>query len=381
MEFFNDDDFLFDDVKLDEIYNENILPDAVPENFTGKQKKYYKNGMNLIKSINEKYGCNFSFSKIINELDVFCINNLVEKKHENHVDKMVYEFERVSIGLAIEMERKKASYDLPEKQRLNNLKENYKEISKVFGLYVKLNPNVFPQNERKENSFFDNKGNLRSNPKISDVLKNNLPDISKELQNETSDVTNNYYTDPAKKIVDKNHLVDMVKNIIDGKEDSLTKLAKCVRLLRPLQASREQRSRFEYFTNHDVYVAERDTLRQCKEEMKRLGLVHKEISKVLHGKAFNNVKFTDGDTAREKNEEKYEQALSNREELRFSEEMKANAIERKKQANIVNEIKVEENVNNKVGIVIDELDESRNIISDNQIEENSNVKELKSNVL
>jgi hypothetical protein len=273
------------------------------------------------------------------------------------------------------MERKNSYRRLSQDKHIENLKQNYKEISKVVGLYVKLNPEIFPVEGRKNDAVFDSRGRLRS--RFEMPMGTNLGDISKELQSDAKKIYEKYTNGIVDSVISKDDLVDKVKDIIAENDDNVTKLAKCVRLLRPLQAIRERRSRFEYFTNHNVYVAERDALRQCKEEMKRLGLDRKEISKVLHGKAFNDVKFNDGMTVREKNVENYRIAVEQHDTLIHSEE-KHIAIEHIKIN--ANEKQLEEKNVNKIAIVVDEINDD-NIILDNKIEENSKVKSIDENLL
>ena len=378
------EDFYFDETEeekyyryfpeIDKIYNENILLDTVPDYFKGKQKKLFKDGIKQINSINKKYGCNFSFNKIIDSLDTYFIN-MLNHKPGYKLQENTHELDRITLELAIEMERKNSYCCLSQNKHIENLKRNYKEISKVVGLYVKLNPGIFPVEGRKNDAVFDSRGRLRSEFKMP--LGTNLDDISKELQSDARKIYEKYTNGIVDSAISKDDLVDKVKDIIAENDDNVTKLAKCVRLLRPLQASRERRSRFEYFTNHDIYVAERDALRQCKEEMKRLGLDRKEISKVLHGKAFNDVKFNDGMTVREKNVENYRIAFEERDALIHREEEKHIAIEHIKID--ANEKQLEEKNVNKIAIVIDEINDD-NIILDNQIEENSKVKSIDTNL-
>ena len=98
--------------------------------------------------------------------------------------------------------------------------------------------------------------------------------------------------------------------------------------------------------------------------MKRLGLDRKEISKVLHGKAFNDVKFYDGMTVREK------QADPTKKDF-----VEQNGL----LSDNVSEVSVEEKKFEKMSIIVEGANDA-NLILDNEILEDSSVKSLDSSI-
>jgi hypothetical protein len=98
---------------------------------------------------------------------------------------------------------------------------------------------------------------------------------------------------------------------------------------------------------------ERDTLRQCKKEMLSLGLDAKEISKVLHGGAFNEVKFNDGMNVREKQQNP-----------NMKDTISSNEVSNQVNVEIINEKR-------KSLVIEDAIDKSE--ILDNKIEEESKI--------
>ena len=301
---------------IDGIYNEGKDIEEVPEKYTPEQKALYIKGMNQIKQINKKHGCSLSFAKIVNYLDTRYIS--AQKDNSSHSSI----FNSMSLGLwneaascALEMENRKAyAYDnLEIKDIEKKIKENYKEICKVIRLYAKIHPEKFPFNDPTANVsdtylVFNSKGKLRKEFLIKeDFFKFDIEDNAYTFRNRAREFKKEYFGNKARPkdtmtfvLKELNTMLGGKNHVIETQGERVRKLAECVRFLRPLQARRDNRSIFEYITNHDVYVAERDTLRKCKEEMKRLGLSKQEISKVLHGGAFNDVKFNDGLTVRSK---------------------------------------------------------------------------------
>ena len=88
--------------------------------------------------------------------------------------------------------------------------------------------------------------------------------------------------------------------------------------------------------------------------MKRLGLSRKEISKVLHGGAFNDVKFNDGVSVREQLE-------------------KPLVIE---QEEIKNNVENISNENKKVEIIVHDAAIEQEVVIDNKHEEKQEVKDI-----
>jgi hypothetical protein len=217
--------------------------------------------------------------------------------------------------LSQKMEEKKSYSSFSTKEIANDLKNNFNKISKVVGLYVKLNPDKFPLHERERSRVFTSKGKLRSvfkqDMKIRDIkYEFEALEAASVLRKNAVDTGYQYFRKFSNPQKAQDFLVGKVKTILNGNgelvnspADKVRKLAECVRLLRPLQAKRDHRSIWEFFTNHKVYVMERDTLQKCKDEIKSLGLSSDEITKVLKGKAFNDVVFDDGKTVREAQED------------------------------------------------------------------------------
>ena len=213
--------------------------------------------------------------------------------------------------LSQKMEEKKSYSSFSTKKIAKDLENNFKEISKVVGLYVVLNPNKFPLDNRVRSRVFTAKGKLRSVFKQDIKIRGNnyefgAIDTASELRKNAVETGYQYFRKFSNPQKAQDFLVGKVRTILNGNgelvnspDDKVRKLAECVRLLRPLQAKRDHRSIWEFFTNHKVYVMERDTLQKCKDEIKSLGLSTTEITKVLQGKAFNDVVFNDGKTVRE----------------------------------------------------------------------------------
>lgn len=296
--------------KIEELYNEFAKKETKPEGLDKKQNKYYDKGIEAVKKINKKYGTKFNFTEIVNELNKEYENSL--KKPSEVAKKMETSLWNKAIALSIKMEE--TSYDTMSTKKINkNLYKNLKEISGVVRLYAKLYPDKFPMEERQEGTVFKRNGKLRKKFVETGTAKTFFDRNANDINENRENVIRQYQ---GLKNVDrtKSHILNSINNIITGKEDvphsnkdKIRKLAECVRLLRPLQARRDKRSVFEYFFNRKVYISERDTLRAGKKAMESLGLAKEEISKVLHGGAFNEVKFNDGQTAKNK--------LANPEEL------------------------------------------------------------------
>lgn len=299
--------------ELEDIYNEGRNIDEIPVGYNPEQEFLFKKGVKGIKEINAKYGCNLSFGAIINELDND-YKGFQKKlpKNSNMLDSMSYTLWHKAESCAIQMELRKAYTDTPTKAIESDLKQNFAEICKVIRLYVRIHPEKFPLQEGQfgrnftdvsvKNCIFNTKGKLRSVFKMNGIPKFRADDYASTLKDITPKIDYRYFGTKVNPRDTKSYILNKVNEIIgdpqaiNSQGDRVKKLAECVRLLRPLQAKRENRNIFEFFTNHKLYVAERDTLRACKENMKRLGLSREEISKVLHGGAFNSVKFNDGMT-------------------------------------------------------------------------------------
>ena len=354
---------------LEDIYYEKIIADHVPSNYDERQQRIFKQGLKKIQEINEKYGCSLSFNAIVKDLDESYLKN---KKHSNQrlsmASMMSVDLWSKTCSLATKMEEKRAYCTFSKKKIESDLRNNFDEISKVMRLYVELNPEKFPVHERTRDYIFDSKGKLRSTFKQVHEDSHYDVDVQAEyLQNKAVRTSNEYYGNYSDPNVAQRVLLNRLNKIIAKDEpivsqgDRVERLAQCVRLLRPLQAKRENRSILQYFTNHAVYVMERDTLRMCKAEMKNLGLDPKEISKVLHGGAFNDVKFNDGMTVREK--------LENQDVKDFV-----------PQNQEVSQVKKEEVNSNRISLIVDDVNEVNDVL-DNQIEENTNVKSIEKNVV
>jgi hypothetical protein len=210
------------------------------------------------------------------------------------------------------MEKRISYSDISSKKIESDLVQNFKDISQVIRLYPKIYPEKFPTEYATDNEYgakyiFNSKGKLRKTFKMNGYIKFDVAEEAYTLKSDIDIVNYTYfgskkYPKNTEQVVTGklNEILGNNINVANTQGERVRKLAECVRLLRPLQARREQRSVLEYFTNHDVYVTERDTLRKCKKEMLKLGLNKKEISKVLHGGTFNDVKFLDGMTVKEK---------------------------------------------------------------------------------
>lgn len=347
--------------ELEDIYNEKFLADDIPSNYNERQVNIFKKGVKKIQDINKKYGCGLSFSAIVKLLDQRYDD--VSKRSYKSIsltDVMSNEVWDHTCFLANKMTEKKAYTTFSTKKLENELKNNFNEISKVMRLYVELNPDKFPVEERQNNHIFNSNGKLRSTfkQKHADIYLD--VDLYVEFLKDKAVRTSKEYfgkfTDPKKA---QEALLNRVNKIIRKDEpitsqgDRVARLAECVRLLRPLQAKRENRSILQYFTNHDVYVMERDTLRQCKKEMLSLGLDAKEISKVLHGGAFNEVKFNDGMNVREKQQNP-----------NMKDTISSNEVSNQVNVEIINEKR-------KSLVIEDAIDKSQ--ILDNKIEEESKI--------
>ena len=294
--------------EVEEIYNEGKNIEEIPVNYTRKQENLFKKGVQEIKKINAKYKCHLSFAEIVNSFDEAYLS--YQKKmprNSNMFNCMCYHLWRDACSFAVKMEDYQAYSRTSVKTIKSDLKQNFYEISKVLRLYVEMHPEKFPfdasSDIRPNDYVFDSKGNLRSTFKMDSISKFDREDYAYEFFERLDKISKIDFEKSPNVNVTKTFILKHVKSIIAGngqKEitqgERVRRLAECVRFLRPLQAKREHRSFWDYFTNRKVYIAERDTLRQCKEEMKRLGLSKKEISKVLHGGDFNSVKFLDGST-------------------------------------------------------------------------------------
>jgi hypothetical protein len=299
---------------LDSIYKEKAKEDYIPNNCTKEQENIYKKGIAQIKQINKKHSCNLSFNEIMNTLD----HHYEEYRKQKNADLTNSITSRMwfhAYELSQKMEEKKSYSSFSTKEIANDLKNNFNKISKVVGLYVKLNPDKFPLHERERSRVFTSKGKLRSvfkqDMKIRGIkYEFDALEAASVLRKNAVDTGYQYFRKFSNPKKAQDFLVGKVKTILNGNgelvnspADKVRKLAECVRLLRPLQAKRDHRSIWEFFTNHKVYVMERDTLQKCKDEIKSLGLSADEITKVLKGKAFNDVVFDDGKTVREAQED------------------------------------------------------------------------------
>ena len=300
--------------ELDDIYNEKYVEDVIPEGLTEAQEDYYKRGIEAINKINKKYNCNLTFNVIVASL-----NNYEKSvnKGDRLKEAMSFQIYRVAQSLAVQMQESKVySTNFSTRQIKNNLLSSFKEISKAVRLYAKIYPEKFEGVGR--NAAFTEDGKVRSvfktelkyrsgNIKGPVIQKFDAETLAESLVTKATKTGDSYfrkYTSPEEA---KTALINRVNKIIDGNPETpntqgerARKLAECVRLLRPLQIKKDNRSIWQFFTNHKVFVAEREMLKECKEQMQRLGLAKEEISKVLHGKSFNDVLFRDGLTAREK---------------------------------------------------------------------------------
>lgn len=324
--------------EIADIYNEGRNLDEIPVGYTPEQARLFQKGLKGIKAINQKYGCNLSFGDIVSEFD----NRYkgFQKKlpiYSNMLNSMSYMIWHKAESCAKEMTMRKAYGDIPRATIEKDLKQNFAEICKVIRLYARIHPERFPFNEAETNPavrdvsnsdcVFDSKGKLRSVFKMNGIPKFDAEEYSYTLKNVNPKIEYRYFGTKAHPRDTKSYILNKVNEIIgdhqaiNSQGDRVKKLAECVRLLRPLQARRENRSILEFFTNHKLYVVERDTLRACKENMKRLGLSREEISKVLHGGAFNSVKFNDGMTVYAKQSHPEEKDYIQTEELLKSDEL------------------------------------------------------------
>lgn len=343
---------------LDDIYREKKIKDYVPSNLSKKQKEIFNKGINEFNKINKKYGCNLSFNEFVDTLNQYYEDHQTENRFKRPMaERMSFDLWHEASYYARKMEEMRAYTIFSEKEIAANLEENFEEVSKVLGLYVKLYPEKFPAEERERNFIFDSKGKLRSTFKSQhNAHKIDFLESAERLADKAENTAKIYYRQFSNPEDSKNFILGKLNEILNRQEenpqiDRVTKLAECVRLLRPLQAKRERRSVLQYFTNKKVYVSERDTLRQCKEEMKRLGLSKKEISKVLHGGSFNDVIFNDGVSVREQ--------LS-----------KPIVNEQEENKNIIENISTE---NKKVGIVVHDAVIEHEVVVDNIHEEKQEV--------
>lgn len=358
---------------LEDIIGEKTTQDYIPEGYTDKQKALFGAGIKKIKQINKKYGCNLSFNEFVADLDNhYDVNSKKLPKKLTLTDVMSIKIWKVARDFSIKMEEKTAYATFSREKIEKDLKSNFNEISSVLRLYAKMHPEKFPIEDRISNAVFTSKGKLRNSFKTKDVMLNfDIEDEADILREKTVKTSERYFGKFSGPEEAKTFIVNQVKSIINGKNevissqgDRVQRLAECVRFLRPLQARRDQRSFLQFFTKHDIYVAERDALRQCKEEMKRLGLDRKEISKVLHGKAFNDVKFYDGMTVREK------QADPTKKDF-----VEQNGL----LSDNVSEVSIEEKKFEKMSIIVEGANDA-NLILDNEILEDSSVKSLDSSI-
>lgn len=294
--------------EIESIYQEGKNIEEIPANYTQRQETLFLKGVQEIKKINKKYHCNLSFGEIVNSFDQAYLSYQKNMPRKSSMfNSMCYNLWRDACNLAVRMEDYQAYSRTSIEKIKSDLKQNFYEISKVLRLYVKIHPEKFPLNEPSEvtnNDYvFDSKGKLRSTFKMDSLSKFDREDYAYEFFERLDKISKIDFEKSPNVNVTKAFILKHVKSIIAGngqKEitqgERVRRLAECVRFLRPLQAKRENRNFWDYFTNRKVYIAERDTLRQCKEEMKALGLSREEISKVLHGGAFNSVKFNDGMT-------------------------------------------------------------------------------------
>ena len=352
--------------KYDSIYGERKNIYEMPKDYTPEQEELYRDGVLKIKEINEKWGCSLDFGQIVNYLDNKYLD--YQKKipiRSSMFNCMSYELWTQAYDNAVKMTERKAYADNLSVNKIKNmLKSNFADISKVIRIYAKIHPEKLPFNEEvadvtKNEYIFNSNGKLR---KVFSMTSGrnfqrrsfNAKEIAEVLRDKSKETSVTYFGKKLDAMKTRNKILGKINSFIGGPNpvfqnqgDRVRRLAQCVRYLRPLQAKRESRSFIEFITNHKVYVAERDTLRQCKEEMKRLGLSREEISKVLHGGSFNDVKFNDGMTVRAKQlraNEKDDMVIEN---LIGSEPL----------------IKEEEKVLDKVSVVdIENLNESRNSI-------------------
>lgn len=298
------DDYL---QSVESIINEKTSLYHRPVNLTSEQNKIYLEGIKKVENINKKYNCSLDFVKIIKELEQDYAN--IKKGKYSKVNKtygMSISMWDKACSLAIDMEDKKAHSLFDKKDIEKDLKENLKEISSVVRLYVKIHPEQFPENERERTAIFNKNGKLRKQFVKTTLSTNHFEQAAIDLEGRTNKISTYYFSKFSSSEEMNQFFTNKIANIIKtNKNEQITeheriiRLAECVRLLRPLQAKRDNRSVFDFFTKHKIYVAERDTLKSCKEEMKKLGLPKEEISKVLHGGSFGDVKFNDGRNVRE----------------------------------------------------------------------------------
>ena len=256
---------------LDDIYREKKIKDYVPNDLTRKQKGIFKKGINEINKINKKYGCNLSFNEFVDTINQYYEDHKIVNKFERPMtERLSFDLWHEASYYSRKMEEMRSYTIFSEKQIAENLEENFKEISKVLGLYVKLYPEKFPAAERERNFIFKSNGNLRNTFK-SRIGVNGIDffESAERLSDNAENTAKIYYRQFSNPEDSKNFILGKLNTILNRQEenpqmDRVTKLAECVRLLRPLQAKRERRSVVQYFTNNKIYVSERDTLRQFK---------------------------------------------------------------------------------------------------------------------
>ena len=315
----NEDNFLFSDFpNYYEILNEGNSIDEVPENLDEAKQEIYRKGIKQIQAINKRCGCSMSFVQIMKYLDnQYAHFTKTEKTEEKIFNAMCSELMSLTGTLSKDAESRIAYSDISERTIKNDLEQNFKDFSKVVRLYPLLHPERFPRelavipNEAKDYArsyyIFTTKGKLRDVFKMNGTVRFNSADMAYDLKSKSKEVSIFLYGSNNRAQTTERFVYNKVKQIIESRDkihnsqgDRVRKLAECVRLLRPIQAKREKRTFLDFIINHKVYVAERDVLRKCKQEMTRLGLDRTEISKVLHGGTFQDVKFIDGMTVRRK---------------------------------------------------------------------------------
>ena len=298
---------------INDIYKEGYNLEETPENYDQRQEALFRQGVQEIKKINEKYKCHLSFRELVDYFD---------KRYEAYQKQlpinssmfncMSYELWREATIYAKKMEQYKSFSKMSVNSINKDLKQNFKEISKVIRLYAKIHPEKFPINEHvtdvTNNTYvFNSKGKLRSTFKINSTTSFNTRDTALYLHGTYDDMYKVNFFESKYLFHTKERILNNVIGIINGKGqapvtqgEKVNRLAECVMFLRPLQSKREHRNLWDFIKNRKAYIAERDTLRQCKEYMQNLGLSRKEISKVLHGGDFNSVRFNDGMTVYDK---------------------------------------------------------------------------------
>ena len=292
--------------KIEEIYSEGRIIEDIPNNYNRNQQELFRKGIALIKDINERCGCSLTFTEIVNSLDQRYLRLQQHMPHNSTMfESMSSSLYGVAYSYALEMQERRSYANKPIKKVASELNQNFDQICKAVRLYALIHPEKFTREEgvpvSEYNEVFNSRGKLRTVFKKDGVKKFDSKDLASTFAKRVEDMEYSFFGSARTPKDPRVFIVDKINRIIGGKEqipnsqgERVRKLAECVRILRPLQARRESRSVFEFLTNHKVYVAERDTLRQCKLEMQRLGLSKEEISKVLHGGSFNNVRFNDG---------------------------------------------------------------------------------------